>query len=137
MQGKEDMKASVKVMRSYDYCHFEVCLGNDDDMTLEQIDAMRKEAMRLADKAVEQYKVAKEDRSSIDGVEYRIERLAFEANQIKAKPESEWTPEEKAKVKRYENAVHWLNKRARYDYEDDYDMPEYDVDIEDNDDLSF
>lgn len=54
------MKGSVKVMRLYDYCHFEVCLGSDEDMTLEQIDDMRKDAQWLADKAVEQYKTAKD-----------------------------------------------------------------------------
>jgi hypothetical protein len=54
--------ASVKVMRSHDYCHFEVALSATIDDGLErpvQVDELRKTAARLADKAVEQYKVAK------------------------------------------------------------------------------
>jgi hypothetical protein len=49
------MQASVKVMRSYDYCHFEVCLSLDKEMTLGEINNMRKDAARLADEAVRQY----------------------------------------------------------------------------------
>lgn len=56
--------AGVKVMRSYDYCHFEITLsgslgGTPELERFKAIDEMRKEAARLADKAVEQYKVAK------------------------------------------------------------------------------
>lgn len=53
-------KASVKVMLSYDYCHFEICLSSDNDMTLDQVDNLRKDAQRLADKSVSQYKKAQE-----------------------------------------------------------------------------
>ena len=54
--------ATVKVMRSFDYCHFEIAMqiSNDTEVTAQEIDDARKQAMRLADKAVEQYKIAKE-----------------------------------------------------------------------------
>ena len=55
---------AVKVMRSYDYCHFEIQLASSDSKTIGEIDEMRKEAARLADKAVKQYAIAKEILSS-------------------------------------------------------------------------
>lgn len=53
-------------MRSYDYCHFEITMGyNAEAMEVISassfVDDMRKEAMRLVDKAVEQYKIAQQD----------------------------------------------------------------------------
>ena len=51
--------ASVKVMRSHDYCHFEVCLSSSSANTLELVDELRKQAARLADKAVKQYQQSK------------------------------------------------------------------------------
>ena len=51
--------ASVKVMRSHDYCHFEVNLAASVDCPpdspewFQQVDGLRKNAARLADKAVE------------------------------------------------------------------------------------
>lgn len=38
------MSATVRVMRSYDYCHFEIVLGSNEDMTTDQVNDMRKEA---------------------------------------------------------------------------------------------
>lgn len=103
--------SSVKVMRSYDYCHFEVCLGADD-MTLEEVDEMRKNAQRLADKAVGQYKIAKVAALQTD----RIEHLRHDVKIIKENyPKSEWTPEQEAKVKALED---W----EYYDYQDDWDV---------------
>ena len=54
------MKGSVKIMLSYDYSHFEVCLGSDEDMSIKQVNELRKQAQRLADEAVRQYHMAKE-----------------------------------------------------------------------------
>lgn len=53
--------ASVKVMLSYDYSHFEasMSLENDEGLSKEDIDLARKDCQRLADKAVGQYKTAK------------------------------------------------------------------------------
>jgi len=54
--------ASVKVMLSYDYSHFEASmqLENDEGLGMKDIDNARKNCQRLADKAVGQYKTAKD-----------------------------------------------------------------------------
>jgi len=107
------MKASTKIMLSYDYSHFEICLSSDEDLTLKQIDGMRKDTQRLADKAVHQYKVAKREaeRMIYGGEQDRIEK---EVKVIRENyPKSEWTPEQKAKVKALEDFQY-------YDYQDDW-----------------
>lgn len=117
--------ASVKVMRSYDYCHFEVTLSatvSDDspEHATGTVDELRKVAARLADKAVEQYKVAKRHASM---QQTSVERMTLE-NQIKVllqKPESELSPEEKALLKEKEDRLFRLARF--YDYEDDWDDP--------------
>ncbi len=112
--------ARVKVMRSYDYCHFEISLGTDQPVTNKDVDDLRKEAQRLADKAVEQYKIAKSDAlwqaSSID----ELRRLKLDVKVIKENfPKSEWTPEQKAKVKALEDTI--FRQSQPYDYQDDWD----------------
>jgi glycogen debranching enzyme len=112
--------ASVKVMRSYDYCHFEVVLGVDQPVSIHQIDMIRKEANRLVDKAVEQYKVAKKAAEEQYYAQNSAKRLEKEAEAIKENfPMSEWTPEQQAKVKAYGDAV--FRASLYYDYEDDWD----------------
>ena len=106
------MKASVKVMNSYDYCHFEVYLGSDEDMSLKQIDDMRKDAQRLVDKAIDQYKTAKTLIPYQPGKHKELKRLV---QIIKENyPSSEWTPEQKATVKA-------LDDFEFYDYQDDWE----------------
>lgn len=113
--------ASVKVMRSYDYCHFEIVLGVSEPIFPEGVDELRKEAQRLADKAVEQYKVAKEAANRRLGSKAYAERLEDRVKIIHENfPKSEWTPEQKATVKALEDAQY---KSSRvYDYEDDWDI---------------
>ena len=68
--------ASVKVMRSYDYCHFEVTLAADVQCPPDspewfgQVDNLRKKAARLADRAVAQYKVSQEASSQRKEYDY-------------------------------------------------------------------
>jgi len=50
------MGASVKIMLSHDYCHFEVSKSTDDNITDKEINQMRKDVQKLADEAVRQYK---------------------------------------------------------------------------------
>lgn len=114
------VKSSVRVMLSYDYCHFEIVLSSEDDMDVDQIDEMRKDAMRLADKAVHQYKVAKE---SIEYSKYNTSSRKELERQVQVinenYPKSEWTEEQKATVKKLEDFRY-------YDYQDDWgddDMP--------------
>lgn len=123
-------RASVKVMRSFDYCHFEVVLGSDAEveltqidgstvhvrqpLTTAQVDVLRKAAARLADKAVAQYKVAKAAAARLERMEdrrYLLERAI-------ATPEGERSPEEMALIKYCQDEA--FASRFRYDYEDDW-----------------
>ena len=112
--------ASVKVMRSHDYCHFEVNLAASVDCPpdspewFQQVDALRKNAARLADKAVEQYKVAKRQHEASDAT---FAGLEYEAIRASNTPEDQRTPEEKAAIKAL--ADFRYNER-RYNYEDDW-----------------
>jgi hypothetical protein len=109
---------SVKVMLSYDYCHFEICLGadiNEGNIEVDQVafaDNLRKSAARLADKAVEQYKIAKRAAESSP----TLARMRHA--EILTKSEAERTPEEKAIVKAIADRA-WAERRA-YDYQDDW-----------------
>lgn len=109
--------ASVKVMRSHDYCHFEVALSIDADqpsgVSLTTVNDLRKEAMRLADKAVEQYKIAKQ-RMLNDSTPF----LSTEVREIRALAETDRTPEQKAKLKAYDDEV--FAAQRQYDYQDDW-----------------
>lgn len=126
-EGKEIMNASVKVMRSYDYCHFEICLSEEVDQ-LDNVDALRKEAARLADKAVEQYKTAKSNQELIasDAMSLRYAKDRHDAA-IKS-PEAGRSERDKADIRRYQDYLH--RNRPIYDYQDEFDEPEF----EDEDD---
>lgn len=111
---------SVKVMRSYDYCHFEIALSSSEELTLKQIDEMRKEAQRLVDKAVKQYRIAKADAGKRHGIEYTIMGLKDKVDIINENfPKSHWTPEQKAIIKEYEDSL--FRQALYYNYEDDWD----------------
>ena len=114
--------ASVKVMRSHDYCHFEVVLGSTVPLDTAGVDAMRKEAARLADKAVEQYKTAKQHRQSQEFYSSHYEKE--EATRIKNLPETERSPEDQATLKAWEDKQ--FHRSRRYDYEDDWQDYDHD-----------
>ena len=110
----------IKVMRSYDYCHFEFILCSNDDQTMASVNEIRKNAQRLADEAVRQYQQAKDvarirlnDKSQRDMM--RQEIRAIKENF----PQSEWTPEQKAKVKSYDDYCYRVNRV--YDYQDEWE----------------
>lgn len=115
---------SVKVMRSHDYCHFEVVLGTTSEhhITIEEVDALRKAAARLADKAVLQYKVAKAAIAKRERASGSLVWLAKEAEEAQATPENERSPEQKAQIKAHADAVFHANHS--YDYEEDWNDPE-------------
>ena len=118
--------ASVKVMRSHDYCHFEVSLssslhGLEDGPAT--VDKLRKQAARLADKAVEQYKIAKrasEVRETMKKHPYALERA-------QKMSEEERTPTDKALIKYHADAA--FAAQFDYDYEDDWEEPNYDGNV--------
>ena len=116
MQTPTIDSGSVKVMRSYDYCHFEVTLSTSGPASIEFIDELRKQAARLADKAVEQYKVAK-DAMSVYGAmseRWRLQRAMGIA-------ECDRTPQDKAIIKFHGDKEY--ASRFGYDYQDDWANP--------------
>lgn len=116
--------ASVKVMRSFDYCHFEVSLSSDLVTCPTDVDDLRKEAAKLADKAVEQYKAMKANLEMRDSDTWKLNTLKHRAEAAEAKPESERTPEEKAVIKKLQDG--YYQNRRRYDYDDDFTEPAWD-----------
>jgi len=112
---------SVTVMRSFDYCHFEVSLSAQvegdtifNGHTIDHADTLRKSAARLADKAVEQYKIKKRALELIESYDFKsARRIATEAEKT---PEADRTPEQKAAIKRLAD----MRFEARFDYEDDW-----------------
>lgn len=115
--------ASVRVMRSHDYCHFEVVLGAADypmsGITTKDVDDLRKEAMRLADKAVDQYATAKRNLQLLDDErrEHEWEKHRIEA--IRAMPEHERSAKDAAALKAFDDLS--FKSRPRYDYQDDWE----------------
>jgi hypothetical protein len=112
------METSVKIMLSYDYCHFEVSLSADLIGDLKQANDLRKECQRLADEAVRQYKKSKElAQKRIQRLNER-DSLEREVNVIKGNiPKNEWSAEQKAKSKALEDEEYW--SQFNYAYEDD------------------
>ena len=115
---KKKFKASVKVMNSYDYSHFEVSLSSDKTMTIEEINGMRKVSQRLVDEAIRQYRKAKEMAYSASNRRVDLDILETQVEIIKKFPTSEWTPDDKAKVKLISDKD-WASQ-FDYDYEDDW-----------------
>jgi len=115
--------ASVKVMLSFDYSHFEVSMSleNDNGLTLKEIDEFRKNCNRLADKAVAQYKKAKDKAARRIDENFQMKQFEQECLLIKAKDKNDRTINEMAKLKQYEDEA-WRDKfNNDYDYEDDDD----------------
>lgn len=120
---------SVKVMRSHDYCHFEVSLSASLDPQLRpdlidlHADSLRKTAARLADKAVEQYKVAKLNLELVESDANDLVNAGYSAASASRTPESERTPELKAIIKHAADLAH--RNRPRYSYQDDWSESDY------------
>lgn len=112
-------KASAKVMLSHDYCHFEVCLSSDQEMTLQEVNELRKGAQRLADEAVRQYKIAKEVAQKRIRMLGERQQMYAEVKQYEGLPESEWPERIKAINKTLQDVEYW--EKGAYDYEDDYE----------------
>jgi hypothetical protein len=112
------MGASVKVMLSYDYCHFEFSKSTDEDVSNEQLDNMRKECMRLADKAIAQYKIAKNHSNQISSRTNERDDMWRRVKRTMAKPECDRTIGEIAEMKAYgdRNWEEYISEL--YNYED-------------------
>jgi hypothetical protein len=114
--------ASVKVMLSYDYSHFEasMSLENEDGVLVSQIDECRKLCQRLADKAVGQYKKMKAAAAERTNAEYKIADFQAQCQKIERKDEADRTIKEIAMLKQYQDE----NWRSQYYYDYDYDDDE-------------
>lgn len=114
--------ASVKVMLSYDYSHFEalMSLENENGVTKEEMDAARKDCQRLAAKAIEQYKIAKTCAALKNDGQYRMSNFEAECKKIAAKQEHDRTLKEIAMLKQYTDENWQEQFDYQYDYEDDY-----------------
>ncbi len=113
--------ASVKVMLSYNYNHFEssMTLENPMGVTLEEIDEARKNLNRLNNKAIKQYKEAKEAADRREQSAYLRAEFKAQCERILKKPEEERTAEQKAQLKQYQDED-WENQfDFDYDFEDD------------------
>jgi D-tyrosyl-tRNA(Tyr) deacylase len=110
-------------MLSYDYNHFEVILSAPDDASFRAINELRKNANRLCNEAIRQFRVAKEKaqkQASLMG-EKRI--LADEVREIEAIPEGERTATQKAKVKALADHDYWTQNQYDFDDDRDQDIP--------------
>ena len=111
-------QATVKVMLSYNYCHFEVSkVIEGDDIGQIEIDNARKDCQRLADKAVGQYQKAKTEQASRANISTERYNLEREVAVIRQKDQMTWTVLDKAKVKALED----YNHESNYNYMDDED----------------
>lgn len=115
------MKASVKIMLSYDYSHFEIALSRDEDLDIAGVNELRKTAQRLADEAVRQYKKAKE--MAEKRLNSKYERSAFlrEIEEIQKRPAQECSVRELAMMREYSDGKWEERFNHAYDYDDDYD----------------
>lgn len=111
--------ASVKVMRSHDYCHFEVVLSSSSANSPELVDELRKTAARLADKAVSQYRIAKINAARLLQEKYERDALVQNVKRYKEIPEGDRTVRMQAEIKAFDDAQ-WEASRG-YDYEDHWD----------------
>jgi hypothetical protein len=121
------MGASVKVMRSFDYCHFEVCLSTDEVLDDAAVDELRKRAARLADKAVEQYKQSKDAASMQYKRRQELQDLRREVEKISQLAEGDRTPNQQAKVKLLADRDWEAYISERYDYQDDWEEDDTDA----------
>lgn len=112
--------ASVKIMLSYDYSHFETSMSLEDEngITKEDIDNARKDCQRLCDKAVAQYKIAKAMAAKRSDGQYQMSNFESECKNIAAKPEHDRTLKEIGMLKQYQDENWQQQFEYEYDYED-------------------
>lgn len=115
--------ATVKVMLSHDYCHFEasMALENDNGVTIEEMDAARKDCNRLTLKAIAQYQKAKQNAANRTDGQYKMQNFETQCKKILQKSEGDRTVNELAMLKQYEQENWQEQFESRYDFEDNPD----------------
>ena len=122
---------SAKIMLSYDYSHFEIALSADTIISdkpgeMKAANELRKKCQRLADEAVRQYKKAKEYEQLKLNDQYGFPELRKKGIAIRENfPESEWTPEQKAIIKKLRDIEYRLEHEYNYDDDPDWDEDEF------------
>lgn len=117
-------KASVKVMRSYDYCHFEVNLGSDVEMSAQEVDDMRRVAATLADRAVADYRRMKDEEPKRNKAAWDKQEMRRKLKDIESKPEGERTLNEAALMAAAQADEFWQKYEddEQFDYWNDADV---------------
>lgn len=112
----------VKVMRSYDYCHFEVCLPLTEGADLDAVNQRRREAAILADEAVREYRRAKEKENERQSREWQAEEMLNKIKRLKEIPQNDLTVEQAAILRASADAEFWKEfHEDDYTYDDDPD----------------
>lgn len=110
-------------MRSHDYCHFEAqssaTINQENENPYHEADIMRKGLMRVVDKAVKQYKIAKVNAQRLESEGYMHEQERQNIERIRTIAEPERTVKQQAALKAWDDA-YWASSRE-YDYQDDWD----------------
>lgn len=113
------MDSYVKVLRSYDYNHFEFCIPLDEKATIKERNEVRKIAERLADEAVRQYIMAKKMAEFRLNSQYHKDQFLDEIKRIENKPNGIRTVNDLAMLKQFEDETWESQFEYPYDYEDD------------------
>jgi hypothetical protein len=95
-------------------------IENEAGLALEDIDNARKDCQRLADKAVSQYRIAKEMAAKKINSSYEKDNFLRNIKTIQSKDEQDRTIKEVAMLKKYEDDQWERQFDCDYDYEDDY-----------------
>ena len=114
--------ASVKVMRSFDYCHFEAAMSleNESGVTTQEIDNARKDCQRLTDKAVKQYQIAKASFANRSQKQYEKNVFISQCKAIEKISPGDRTINETAMLKQYQDENWQTQFDNEYDYQDEY-----------------
>lgn len=120
-------KPSVKVMRSYDYCHFEIALSSDQEMTLDQVNELRKCAAILVDESVRQYKIAKTREQKREYSEAELRRQISAAEEFKKGGLEKLTSEQAAFLRTVASKEFWQHwdEDESYFYEEEMERDEH------------
>ena len=113
------MDSYVKVLRSYDYNHFEFCIPVAENATIKERNEARKDCERLANEAVRQYKRAKDMAYKRDKGELNKNNFLDVVRRIEVKPEGERTVDELAILQQSKDESWESQFEYPYDYEDD------------------
>ena len=121
------MQFSVKVMKSYNYCHFEAVLADEIDTPdgPDSIAAICDElgilAQQACDRQIARYKRQKAHCEDANPFEDYSTNRVFEL--IDKVPKGERTPEMKAAFKAKADYLHWRSREFNYEDECDFRGP--------------